>query len=118
MKGLIAWALVISLVPGLARAEPPPKSGVVAGEQSGDTLVTRLASTGRAFSPTFSADGQSLALVSDVSGVPQVWVVPASGGWPRLVTLGSDPVGAVKWSPRGNWLAYSVLPGGGLNSQI
>ncbi|HET8645523.1 MAG TPA: prolyl oligopeptidase family serine peptidase, partial [Vicinamibacteria bacterium] len=29
-----------------------------------------------------------------------------------------DPVGGVKWSPQGDWLAISVLPGGGLNSQV
>lgn len=45
-------------------------------------------------------------------------IEPAAGGWPRQVTAGSDPVNAVRWSPAGDWLAYSVLPGGGLNAQI
>ena len=58
-----------------------------------------------------------MALVSDLSGVPQVWIVPVEGGWPRLVTSGGDPVGGVRWSPSGDWLAFSLLPGGGLNSR-
>ena len=44
--------------------------------------------------------------------------MPTAGGWPRLVTNGDDPVGRVRWSPTADWLAITVLPGGGLNSQI
>ena len=79
MKGVIAWALVIALVPGLALAESPPEVAAAAGERSGDAFVARLASTGRAFSPTFSADGQTVGLVSDLGGVVNVvalFVVP------------------------------------------
>jgi dipeptidyl aminopeptidase/acylaminoacyl peptidase len=83
-----------------------------------DALVERLARVGRASSPTFSPDGRNVALVSDLSGVPQVWIVPAGGGWPRAVTAGNDPVESVTWSPAGDWLAISVAPGGGFNSQI
>ena len=35
-----------------------------------------------------------------------------------MVTTGADPVGGVEWSPAGDWLAFTLLPGGGLNSQI
>jgi dipeptidyl aminopeptidase/acylaminoacyl peptidase len=83
-----------------------------------DAFVERLARVGRVSSPTFSPDGRNVALVSDLSGVPQVWIVPAGGGWPRAVTLGNDPVESVTWSPGGDWLAISVAPGGGFNSQI
>lgn len=80
--------------------------------------VSAMARVRRAFSPRFSPDGRRIAFISDLSGVPQVWVVPAESGWPQLVTSLDDPVGAVEWSPDGQWLAISVLPGGGLNSQI
>jgi Tol biopolymer transport system component len=39
-------------------------------------------------------------------------------GFPRLVTAFDDPVGFVTWSPDGQWLAFNVAPGGGLNEQI
>ncbi len=80
--------------------------------------VTRMARVGRCYSPTFSPDAKTLAFVSDISGTPQIWTVPVSGGWPNLVTAFEDPVGAVNWSPNSEWLAFVVSPGGGMNSQI
>jgi len=81
-------------------------------------LVTRMAKIGRASSPSFSPDGARLAYVSDQTGVPQVWVVQTGGGAPVQVTKGNDPVGRVVWSPDGEWLALSIAPGGGMNTQI
>src|SRR5262245_31351252 len=81
-------------------------------------MVTRMAKIGRASSPTFSPDGVRLAYVSDQTGVPQVWVVQTAGGAPVQVTNGDDPVGRVVWSPNGEWLALSIAPGGGMNTQI
>jgi dipeptidyl aminopeptidase/acylaminoacyl peptidase len=53
-----------------------------------------------------------------MNGMPQVWVMPADGGFPMLVTALDDPVGFVVWSPNAAWLAFNVAPGGGLNEQI
>lgn len=80
--------------------------------------VTRMAKIGRAGSPSFSRDGKRIAFVSDLNGIPQIWVVPTEGGWPVLVTNGDDPVGNVIWSPTSDWLAYSLAPGGGMNTQV
>ncbi len=83
-----------------------------------EAAVRRMARIGNCFSPSFSPDGRQLAFVSDLSGVPQLWTVPAAGGWPRLVTALEDQVTGVHWSPAGQWLAFGLAPGGGLNSQI
>ena len=80
--------------------------------------VTRMARIGRCSSPQFSPDGKTLAFLSDMSGVPQVWTVPVAGGWPRQVTALDDAVGGMEWSPTSDWLAISVAPGGGMNTQI
>ena len=80
--------------------------------------ATHLAKIGRCFSPTFSPDGQEIAFISDIDGVPQIWRIPTSGGFPRKVTSGDDPVTSVKWSPTENLLAFQLAPGGGMNSQI
>jgi dipeptidyl aminopeptidase/acylaminoacyl peptidase len=82
------------------------------------TTVTAMARIGRASSPRFSPDGSRIAFITDLSGVPQVWVVPAAGGYPEAVTSFDDPVIALAWSPKSDWLAVSIAPGGGLNSQI
>ncbi len=80
--------------------------------------VARMARVGRASSPTFSPDGRQVAFISDLTGVPQVWIAPVEGGWPTLVTADNDPVGSVTWSPAGDWLAYTLAPGGGMNTQV
>jgi dipeptidyl aminopeptidase/acylaminoacyl peptidase len=80
--------------------------------------VARMAKVGRASSPTFSPDGSRIAFVADLTGMPQIWIVPADGGWPTAVTADTDPVGGVVWSPTSEWLAYSLAPGGGMNTQV
>jgi len=119
MRFTTAVVLSFACLARPASAGPaPPTQAVATPDKDAGALVERLARVGRAFAPTFSPDGQQVALISDLSGVPQVWIVPAAGGWPRLVTTGNDPVGGVTWSPTSEWLAVSVLPGGGLNTQI
>ncbi len=80
--------------------------------------VAALARIGSCRSPSFSPDGARVALVSNLGGLPQVWTVPAAGGWPGQVTALDDPVGEVRWSPDGAWLAFSLAPGGGMNQQV
>ncbi len=78
-------------------------------------LLTRI---GSCTWPSFSPDGARIAFVSTMTGLPQVWTVDAQGGWPQLVTALDDPVQSVQWSPTGEWLAISVAPGGGMNTQV
>ncbi|HEY9715578.1 MAG TPA: S9 family peptidase [Chroococcales cyanobacterium] len=77
-----------------------------------------MARIGSCSSPTFSPDGKRIALISNLSGIPQVWIVPVAGGWPLQVSALADPVTAVAWSPGGDELAMLVAPGGGMNQQI
>ena len=83
-----------------------------------ETAVSRMSRTGFSRNPSFSPDGKTVAFVSNLSGVPQVWTVPTSGGFPRMVTSFDDPVGGIEWSPDGNWIAFSLAPGGGMNVQV
>lgn len=91
-----------------------------AGAQEPD-LASRIAALGRinsATSPTLSPDGRRIAYLSNESGSPQIWVRDIAGGTARQVTRLPDPVGSVFWSPTADRLAYTVAPGGGLNTQI
>ncbi|HSP13339.1 MAG TPA: S9 family peptidase [Thermoanaerobaculia bacterium] len=83
-----------------------------------ERTVTTMAKIGFANSPSFSADGKRIAFLTNLSGSPQVWSVPADGGYPEQITTFDDPVTAIDWSPSGEWIALQVAPGGGLNSQI
>jgi len=83
-----------------------------------DTSVALMAKVGLCISPAFSPDGKRLAFIANMSGSPQIWSVAMEGGWPVQVTALDDPVGAVTWSPDGQWLAFSVAPGGGMNTQV
>lgn len=80
--------------------------------------VRRMAKIGRCWSPSFDPDGAQLAFVSDLTGSPQVWRMPVSGGFPLAVTAFDEQVTRVLWSPDGEWLAVESAPGGGMNTQI
>src|SRR5262245_59070923 len=114
--GLCLAVLLPALTPQSLRSDV--SASPTSPDSDTTSLVERMARIGRAFSPTFSPDGKQVALISDLNGVPHVWIVPTTGGWPRLVTSGANPIGTVIWSPTSDWLALSILPGGGLNSQV
>jgi hypothetical protein len=82
--------------------------------------VSRMARIGSVSASSFSPDGRWLSVISNVSGLPQVYTIPVEGGWPRMITDGVDPVVSAVWSPApgSNWLAITVAPGGGLNTQV
>ena len=77
-----------------------------------------MARVGSAVAPHFSPGGKWVSFISNMSGAPQVWIVPAEGGYPRMVTNGDDPVTGQEWSPASDWIAVTIAPGGGLNTQV
>jgi Tol biopolymer transport system component len=106
---LIAFAAALALAPVAAAAAAVPDIAAT---------VEAIARIKSASSPSWSPDGTQVAFISNASGSPQVWIVAAAGGAPRQVTRLADPVQSVTWSPAGDWLAYDVAPGGGLNVQV
>jgi dipeptidyl aminopeptidase/acylaminoacyl peptidase len=94
---------------------------VIGATQGGNDELTALATNmsriTRCGNPTFSPDGNRLAVICDLTGVPEVWTVGLNGGWPNLVTDLSNPITSVYWSPKSDWLAFSAAPGGGMNEQ-
>ena len=116
LPGLAAVGMIWAALAGAAVDAPPRASDTQSDAL--EAAVTRMARIGAAFGPALSPDGAQVAYVSNLSGVFQVWTVATAGGYPRLVTAFDDPVGNVAWSRDGEWLAFDVSPGGGLNTQI
>lgn len=107
-------ALLLPVLPMLAYAQADSRSSELTER------VSRMARIGSVSASSFSPDGRWLSVISNVSGLPQVYAVPSEGGWPRMMTDGTDPVVGAVWSPApgNNWLAITIAPGGGLNTQV
>jgi Tol biopolymer transport system component len=104
----------LSLIPA-ATAQAPSQANT---NDDVTAAVARMARVGSAGSAHFSPDGKWISFLSNMSGSPQVWVMPADGGYPRMITNGDDPVTQAEWSPGSEWIAVTIAPGGGLNTQV
>ena len=112
--GLMSFLSVAALGQTASQNSAPSS----AKSQDLTAAVARMARVGSAVSPRFSPDGKWVSFISNMSGAPQVWIVPAEGGYPRMVTNGDDPVTQQEWSPASDWIALAIAPGGGLNTQV
>ncbi len=80
--------------------------------------IEAMAKIGACYSPSFSPDGSEIAFISNMSGIPQLWKMHSTGGWPIQLTNFNDPVSNASWSPTGDEIVFQLAPGGGMNSQI
>ena len=55
---------------------------------------------------TWSPDGKQVAFISNISGRNNLWIVPATGGWPTQLTISDQRQSQPVWSPDGTWIAY------------
>ena len=92
------------------------------------TNIARYLNVRQAYAPTFSGDGQWLAFLTDITGLPQVWQVPVIGTadsipWPEQLTFESDRVMQVHYAPPSdtggqNHLLYTRDIGGNEKQQL
>jgi dipeptidyl aminopeptidase/acylaminoacyl peptidase len=74
--------------------------------------IERFLNVRSASGPTFSPDGRFVAFLTNVTGVAQLWQVPAEGGWPTQLTFTSDSVRGAHYNPRLHQLIYGMDAGG------
>ncbi|GAA3387772.1 S9 family peptidase [Streptomyces roseoviridis] len=68
--------------------------------------------------PAVDPGGERAAFICDRGGVPQLWVGAVDGEEARLLDAGPDHVTEVSWSPDGQWIAYTVAPGGSGHTRV
>jgi dipeptidyl aminopeptidase/acylaminoacyl peptidase len=77
-------------------------------------LDIRSASSGRA-----TADGSTVVFVTNITGVPQAWAMPADGGWPHQLTFADQRIGGVAVSPTDpSFVVFSRDDGGNERMQL
>lgn len=74
--------------------------------QTGAQIARLTSSPGIDVSPSWSPDGSQIAFVSERSGSPQVYVMPAGGGGARRVTFQGSHNTDPSWSPKGDRIAF------------
>lgn len=71
--------------------------------QSGGVSGVRVSPDGARLSP----DGETVAFLWSITGEPQLWTMPATGGQPRRLTYGTG-VTFFRWAPSGTHLLYGA----------
>ena len=71
-----------------------------------------------AYGASWSPDGRRISFLTDITGVPQVWEVPAEGGWPDQLTFHEERVMGARYSPADDALVFSMDVGGNERAQI
>lgn len=71
-----------------------------------------------AYGASFSPDGLRVSFLTSITGVPQLWEVPVSGGWPEQLTFHEERVSGAKYSPTQDRIAFSMDVGGNERMQI
>ena len=106
---LLATTAAAQTPPPAPRPEDVPKPGPVSlgAPGQGAPDITRFLLVRSPRGAVLTGDGRWVAYLSDVTGVPQIWVVPAAGGFPQQLTYGSG-VDWVEARPGGSDLLYGA----------
>lgn len=78
---------------------------------AGEPDVVRYLLVRTAYAGRLAPDGSWLSFRTSITGEPQLWTVPATGGWPEQRTFGQS-VTFHDVSPSGEWIAYGTDRGG------
>jgi Tol biopolymer transport system component len=110
MRTITLSLLLASGAAGSVAAQTPRPEDIVKAEpvslapaSDGKPDITRYLLVRSPRNPVLSSDGAEIAWISDVTGSPQIWSMPATGGFPDQLTYGSG-VDWLESGPAGQWL--------------
>ena len=79
--------------------------------------LKRYLSIKSAYSPDFSPDDRRIAYLSDLTGVPQMWMTDLEGDRaPQQITLEDERVGFVSFAPKSDRIAFGIDRGANANA--
>jgi len=91
-----------------------PEGTLWRGKADGSERLQLTSQPVTAFLPRWSPDGRQISFMGQLPNKPwQIYIVPADGGTPKMVTAGSLNFADATWSPDGNSLIFNNLPQGG-----
>ena len=61
--------------------------------------IEKLYMTRQMGGSTWAPDGKQVAFISNISGRNNLWLVPATGGWPTQLTISDQRQAQPVWSP-------------------
>src|SRR3989442_12324671 len=70
------------------------------------------------YARSFPADGQHVSFISDITGVPQAWILDLATSRIVQLPLFSERVSSAVFSPTGESLGLSMDPGGSEKHQV
>lgn len=71
-----------------------------------------------AWGASWSPDGRRVSFLTDITGVSQVWEVPAGGGWPDPLTFYEERISGADFSPVENRVLFGIDVGGNERTQL
>ena len=93
---------------GALEAIIPQNEAVSVGEAGDDPAdIGRYLLASGASAARISPDGSHIAMRYSVTGEPQLWVMPTSGGQMQQLTFGNG-VTFFRWTPDSQWLLYGA----------
>ena len=83
-----------------------------------DFDLERFLNVRRAYGPSFGPDGESLSVLLDTTGVPQVWTLEEPGTWPTQRTYFDERVTFADYSPERPEIVFGMDRGGNERAQL
>jgi dipeptidyl aminopeptidase/acylaminoacyl peptidase len=80
--------------------------------------VARYLNARTAYMPSFSPDGEKIAFLSDITGMPQLWQVDTGGGWPDQLSFTTDRIMNARYLHRQAAIIFGMDRGGNEREQL